>query len=339
MTDLARYGWTKGLARRFKVHASEGLLPGRVVSEHRGAWRVHTGETELECKVPGKWYRGPRIDLPAVGDWVGVRKGRGRPLIHAVLERKSVFVRKVAGTEDREQVIASNIDNVFVMMGLGDDFNIRRLERYLAATLDSGARPIVVLNKLDLNPDSEAREVEARVAAVDCPVMRLCAKDADSIELLAPYTKPGTTICLVGSSGVGKSTLTNLLMRADVQETAAVRERDAKGRHTTTHRELFVMPGGALLIDTPGMREMSLWAAEGGLDEAFSDVVDFGHGCKFRDCKHGDDESGCEVWAAVGRGDLREDRARAYVKLRLELAEQATRRELAARKVGRGRKR
>ena len=154
--SLDAYGWTRAMQRAFGVHAVERLLPGRVVSEHRGAWRVQLGDEEVECKVPGRWYRGSRLDLPAVGDWVGVAKGRGRPLIRAVLDRHSVFVRKVAGTEDKEQVIASNIHHVFVMMGLGDDFNIRRLERYLAATLDSGARPVVLLNKVDLHPASEA---------------------------------------------------------------------------------------------------------------------------------------------------------------------------------------
>ena len=167
----------------------------------------------------------------------------------------------------------------------------------------------------------------------------MCSKDPVTIDALAEWTSPGTTICLVGSSGVGKSTLTNLLMRDEVQETAAVRERDAKGRHTTTHRELFVLPGGALLIDTPGMRELSLWAADEGLDEAFTEVVEVAHGCKFRDCHHGDAEDGCAVWAAVQAGDIREDRARAYVKLRLELAEQAKRRELMERKAKRGRRR
>lgn len=333
-------GWTRTLRDAFAPHAEAGFVAARVVSEHRGAWRVRTDDDEVEAKVPGRMWRGSRLDLPAVGDWVAVKLGKGRkPLIQAVLPRTSVFVRKVAGLEDKEQVIAANIDHVLVMMGLGDDFNIRRLERYLAATLDSGARPVVLLNKLDLNPDSDAQEVEARVAAGDHPVLRICAKDPVTVDRLAPFCEPGTTICLVGSSGVGKSTLTNLLLAEQVQATAAVRERDAKGRHTTTHRELFVLPGGALLIDTPGMREMSLWAAEGGLDEAFGEIVDAARSCRYRDCLHGDDEDGCGVWAAVEDGEVRADRARAYRKLRLELAEQQTRRDLAARKAGRGRKR
>ena len=283
---------------------------------------------------PGRGWRGERIERPAVGDWVGVR--RGKKLIEALLSRRSVFLRKAAGVSEHEQVVAANVDAVFVMMGLDDDFNVRRLERYLAATWASGAQPVVVLNKTDLCEVVASRVAETRVVAVGCPVVAISAREPEALDVIAPHAHG--TICLVGSSGVGKSTLTNLMLGDEVQEVKEVRERDNKGRHTTTRRELFVMPGGALLIDTPGMRELSLWRAGAGVDHAFADVIAHAD-CKFRDCEHRETESGCGVWAAVEAGEVSVQRARSYRKLRDELDEQAKRREVAERKAGRGRKR
>ena len=330
--SLRRLGWTEERSRVFDADHPE-LVPGRVTSEHRGTWCVNLGDEERIARLPGRGWRGGRIERPAVGDWVGLRKKTGQ--IEALLERRSVFLRKAAGLSDREQVVAANLDKVFVMMGLDEDFNPRRLERYLAATWASGAQPVVLLNKSDLCEEVEARVAEAREIALDCPVVAISARDPAALEAIAPHVSG--TICLVGSSGVGKSTLTNLILGEEVQEVREVRETDSKGRHTTTRRELFPTRGGAL-IDTPGMRELSLWRADEGLDRTFAEVLGQGS-CRYRDCEHREEEDGCAVWAAVEAGTIRSDRALSYLKLRDELAEQARRRALAERKAGRGRRR
>jgi len=327
--SLAALGWTEDRARAFRWPE---LRPARVTSEHRGTWRVNDGSEEYDVRLPGRGWRGERIERPAVGDWVGVR---GRKLIEALLPRRSVFLRKAAGLQDREQVVAANVDRVFVMMGLDGDFNARRLERYLAATFASGARPVVLLNKVDLCDDVEAAVATTEDVAAGCSVVAISAKSDASLEVLEPHIHG--TICLVGSSGVGKSTLTNRLLGAEVQEIGEVRITDNKGRHTTIRRELFPLTEGATLIDTPGMRELSLWRAEAGLDATFPEVV--AEACKFRDCGHAQDEDGCGVQAAVRAGEVRSDRVDSYRKLRDELAEQATRRDLAARRAGKGRRR
>lgn len=304
--------------------------------EHRGAWDVVTDSGQHTIGVSGaKRHKSRPLELPAVGDWVACHLPKGRKgALLAVLPRRSLFVRKAAGLKARPQAVAANVDLALVVLGLDGDFNMRRLERYLAAIADSGARAVVVLNKRDLDGSwlDRVHEVAER-AEVD-----VVATDAKMGELdrLPELIKRGETLCLVGSSGVGKSTLLNQLMGSEVARTANVRERDQRGRHTTTHRELFELPGGALVIDTPGMREMSLWEADRGLDVAFDDITSLADGCGFRDCEHRTEQN-CAVLGAVEAGSIPAARLESWRTLRGELDALASQRELDRRRSGRGR--
>ncbi len=244
--------------------------------------------------------------------------GKGRAVVHAVLPRRTAFVRRAAGEHTVKQVLAANVDTVFLVMGLDRDYNPRRIERALVLAWESGADPVVLLNKADLCDDVEARRVEIEAAAPGVPVRVIAAKPGQGLDDLAPWLEPGRTVALLGSSGVGKSTIVNQLLGEERQKTRSVRESDQRGRHTTTHRELVVLPGGGLLVDTPGLREIQLWASEDGLASAFEDVEKLAPGCKFRDCVH-ESEPGCAVLAAVDYGSLSEERLASYRKLRAEV--------------------
>jgi ribosome biogenesis GTPase len=339
--DLTELGWNEALARAFAPWQEQGLRAGRVIRAHRGTWDVQMGDEVLTAKVPGSTWKKARSarDLPAVGDWVAVKAAEGRkPLIRDVLPRTSVFTRKAAGGREKEQVIAANVDTVFVLMGLDTDFSARRLERYLTATREAGSEPVVLLNKLDLCEDPQPLIEEARRVAGQATVELCSALSPDTLDLLQPWLIPQATICLLGSSGVGKSTLTNLLLGERRQQTGAVRDKDRKGRHTTTHRELVLLPSEALLIDTPGMRELGLWEASAGLDETFPEVRGLLGGCRWRDCGHGEDEQGCALWGAVREGEVARDRLEAFLSLTEEVGERARKREEAIRKVRKGRR-
>jgi ribosome biogenesis GTPase len=240
-----------------------------------------------------------------------------RAVIQAVLPRRSKFSRKVAGDETDEQIVAANIDTVFLMMGLDADYSLGRMERYLATVHEGGASPVVVLNKADLCAEVDARVREVEAAAGGAPVVAVSTKTDTQLAAIQPYLAPARTIALLGSSGVGKSTLVNRLVGHDLQRTRAVRESDHKGRHTTTRRQLIVLPGGALLIDTPGLRELQLWDTGEGLGAAFDDIEALAPGCRFRDCRH-DEEPGCAVKAALAEGHLEERRLQSYLELRRE---------------------
>ncbi len=276
------------------------------------------------------WLAGLR---PAVGDWVALGSGgrRGPRQIEAILPRTSVFVRKVAGAAVREQVVAANLDVVFVVTDAGPDFNVRRLERYLAATWSSGATPVIVINKIDLATDLEATLDAVRKIALGVDVLSVSAIDGTGQDALESYLAPRKTVALLGSSGVGKSTLVNRLIGREKMATAAIRESDGRGRHTTSHRELLRLPSGALIIDTPGMRELGLWDADDGLAETFADIASIASECRFRDCTHGA-EPGCAVRQAVEGGDLDHARVESFKGLKKELDLQDDRRVVAERR-------
>lgn len=320
---LEDLGWNDDFAASFAPYAAEGLVPARVVAQ-RGLNRVSTGEAESYADLAGRLRHelegpGGSSGYPAVGDWVAFRPptGDGRGLIHAVLPRRSRFSRKVAGNRTEEQVVAANVDTLFLVSGLDGDFNPRRIERYLTAAWDSGARPVVILNKLDRCAEPDRCLLEAEAVARGVPVHRVSAKTGEGCEALLQYLKPGETVSLLGSSGVGKSTLINRLLGREAQRTGDVREGDDRGRHTTTHRELLPLPAGGLLIDTPGLREVQLWEGDQGIESTFGDVEELAEGCRFSDCRHLG-EPGCAVEEAVARGDLARGRLESYHKLQRE---------------------
>ena len=329
--NLEKLGWTSSFEEAFRSFGEDGLTPGRIAAGFTHLYRVLTGEGELLAEVAGRFRHqagGPQ-DFPAVGDWVALepRPDEGRATIHAVLPRKSAFVRKAAGDTVHAQVLAANVDTVFLVGGLDGDFNPRRIERALVLAWESGAVPVVLLNKADLCAEADARGREVEAVAPGVPVHVVSGRSGDGMEALAPYLAPGRTVALLGSSGVGKSTIVNRLLGEERQRTSEVREHDQRGRHTTTYRELIVLPGGAVLVDTPGLREIQLWGTEEGLDIAFDDVARLARGCRFRDCRHRG-EPGCAVLAAVEAGELDEERLASHRKLEAELRHLAVKADL-----------
>ena len=325
--SLDDYGWSSFFAESFAPHAAGGLAPGRVI-EHRGRfYRLQTATGEVDGVAAGRLRHraaGPR-DLPAIGDWVAFRPppgGGGAAAIDAVLPRRTRLSRKVAGTRSDEQVVAANVDTVFLVMGLDGDFSLRRLERFLVMVRESGATPVVLLNKSDVAATAADRRKEVEAAAPGVSVHLLSARRGDGLAALAPHLRPAETVALVGSSGVGKSTLINRLAGEERMATGEVRPGDDRGRHTTSHRELVRLPGGALLIDNPGVRELAPWSVGGsdsrGLGETFDDLAALAAECRFRDCRHGG-EPGCAVAAALADGTLSAERWRGYQALAREL--------------------
>jgi ribosome biogenesis GTPase / thiamine phosphate phosphatase len=314
---LDALGWTAERQAAFAPHTAEGLVPGRVVGEHRTHFRVATDIGEVTAQITGRSRNeaAERSDLPGVGDFVAVRHSidDGPAMIEAVLPRTSAIVRKAAG-EQRPQLLAANVDVVFIVTALDNDFNIQRLERYLALVRESGATPVIVANKADLPHDTAATTGLIAGVAPEVAVHILSARGAGHLAQLQPYFKGNKTIALVGSSGVGKSTMTNQLLGHEAQATQEVRAHDSRGRHTTTHRQLFVRAQGGAIIDTPGMRGLELWNPTEEAEPGFADIDALAAQCKFSNCQH-KTEPACAVRAAVANGGLDAGRLASYVKL------------------------
>jgi ribosome biogenesis GTPase / thiamine phosphate phosphatase len=319
--QLALLGWDETISSNFAPYSCIGLAAGRVTLQHNHIFTVVTEAGEVTSQVSGHLRHESSADeLPAVGDWVALRlsQGDGSALIQAVLPRRSKFSRKAAGRAIREQVVAANIDTVFLVVGMDNDFSLRRVERYLAAAWESGAEPVVVLNKLDLCSDSAGRVAAIQAVAPGVPVHAISALCGENLETVAGYCAARRTVALLGSSGAGKSTLINTLLGRELQTTSAVRQRDGRGRHTTTQRELIFLPGGGMMIDTPGMRELQLWEADEGVQVTFDEIETLAQGCRFRDCRH-QNEPGCAVRAAVEAGKLTPNRLASMHKLQKEV--------------------
>ncbi|WP_425453586.1 ribosome small subunit-dependent GTPase A [Oceanobacillus chungangensis] len=297
----------------------------RVITVQKNSYRISDGEMEYLAHLSGKFLNEATsvLDFPAVGDWVEVQKlaDEQKAVINQVLPRKSQFVRQAAGLRTEAQIVATNIDTIFIVNSLNHDLNMRRIERYVLAAYESGASPAIVLTKKDEcsqeEVDTAITEVES--VAIGIPIIAVSSVTKDGIEELMKLLPTGRTAALLGSSGVGKSTLVNTLLEKQVQDTKGIRESDSKGRHTTTHREMFMLPNGALMIDTPGMRELQLWEGESAIDATFQDVEELAANCRFTDCRH-ELEPGCAVREALDNGELPEGRFQNYVKLQRELA-------------------
>ncbi len=320
MNKMKQYGLTD----RFSALASmyEGLTVGRVISQEKNLYRIVTENGERYAQVSGKfcYNAGTVSDYPAVGDFVMVELGTydGNAVIHRILDRKSCFIRKAAGKSRQEQVVATNIDTLFLCMSLNNDYNLRRMERYLSIAWDSGASPVIVLTKSDLCNDIQSKLAEMEKIAFGVDILVTTALEDNGYAQLLPYITEGKTVAFIGSSGVGKSTLINRLLGEERIETNGLRDDD-RGRHTTTHRELLCIPSGGAVMDTPGMRELGMWDSEDGVDRTFADIQELACRCQFKDCSH-NGEKGCAVCAALESGMLSEERWMSYKKLKSEIS-------------------
>ena len=326
-------GWNDFFSGEFVTYARKGFVPGRLIRETKINFSaLLEGGEEIDCVLGGKVWHDAETDaeLPAVGDWVALDRGAkgDEVVIRARLPRQSRFSRKVPGKSAEEQVIAANVDVVVVVTDAGSDHSPRRIERYLTLIDRCGAKPVVLLNKSDLFSAEHCAgaAAELRVLSDSAEIRVTSALEEQGLAVLKEYLRPGTTITLVGSSGVGKSTLVNQLLGGEWLDTNEVNEVTGRGRHTTTARELIVLPGGGMLIDNPGVREMQMWTDEATLRESFSDVDELGRQCRFSDCKHQKD-AGCAIRTAVEDGTLDEDRYESYLRLEEEIGELNKRRK------------
>ena len=323
MNHLEAWGYDSSHADAFASIPVDGAVPARVIEEQRDGYRLQTEDGVRRAQASGRMRHEAysKEDLPAVGDWVVFTQppGSEHGVIHGVLPRRTALVRKEAGLTTTGQVIAANVDYVLLLTSLNSDLEPRRIERYLAAIWESGATPALVLTKADLCLDVEAPVRALGDIALGVEVHAVSALAGAGLDTLERYLQPGTTIALVGSSGVGKSTLVNALAGEDVQHVDVIRARDERGQHTTTARRVIRLPSGALWVDTPGMREFGLWGSGEGLDEVFDDIEHLAAGCRFGDCAHAG-EPGCAVDAAIQDGRLDPERLTAWDKLQRELA-------------------
>jgi ribosome biogenesis GTPase / thiamine phosphate phosphatase len=319
--NLSDLGWNNFFEKEFEPFKAQGLNSARITQENKNIYTAMDEKGELLAEVSGKYRH--RADtkgkFPTVGDWAAIsRFDVDRAIIHALLPRQSAFMRKMAGKETEEQVIAANIETAFIVCGLDGDYNLRRIERYLTLAWESGAIPVILLNKSDLCPGLETRILEVETLAIGATVYAVSAKDGQGLDTLSVYLSKGKTAAFLGSSGVGKSSIINHLLGNERLATNTVSDADSKGRHTTTRRELLLLPNGGIVIDTPGMRELQVWGDDDGLRQVFDDIEELAAGCRFRDCSHLTEPS-CAVRAAIEEGRLGADRFQSYTKLKREL--------------------
>jgi len=317
--NLIDLGWNQDFKDKLmQINKQENFQIARVAIEYKGMYKLYTEAGEVLAEITGKMRYNNKF--PAVGDWVVIdlQDNGERAIIHGILPRKSKFSRKVAGDNTEEQIVAANIDTVFIVTSLNQDFNLRRLERYLTIAWDSGAKPVIVLSKADLCADTQAKKREVESVAFGVPIHIVSSLSGEGLDQLEEYLETGHTAALLGSSGVGKSTIINQLMGSEIMAVNEIRVSDGRGKHTTTHRELIVLETGGIVIDTPGMREIQLWDGSEGIKESFEDIESLAKKCKFNDCQH-DSEPGCAVKKAINEGELPEKRLESYHKLKREL--------------------
>jgi ribosome biogenesis GTPase len=341
--NLKELGWMPFFEATFNEIKKPEYIPARVAQEHKELYLVFSETGALTAEISGRFRHEvqSRADFPSVGDWVAIsaRPDEGRATIHGLLPRRSSFSRKAVlaggpkyrpGKTD-EQVLAANIDHVFLVNGLDGDFNLRRIERYVAVAWDSGANPVIILNKTDLCEATEERVAEVEEVAIGVPIHTMSALGSGGSDFFREYLIPGKTAAFLGSSGVGKSTIINGLLGEQRLKTGAVSEFDDRGRHTTTYREMILLPEGGIVIDTPGMREIQMWDDDDALSRTFGDIEEIAAGCRFGDCKHGD-EPGCAIRMALENGSLDPNRYQSYLKMQKELLHLARRKDVAAQR-------
>ncbi len=318
--DLIRLGWNEFFK---KDSIEDNTFYGRVAIEHKSLYKIFTEFGEMKAVVTGKMKFNSQssVDLPVVGDWVVFTKENDLAVIQEVLPRKCKFSRKVAGGETSEQIVASNIDHLFIVTSLNHDLNLRRLERYLTLAWDGGANPVIILSKADLSDDLDEIITQVETVAWGVPIHVTSSLNDIGFDELGEYFEGNQTIAVLGSSGVGKSTLINKLLGNEVLKVSEIGEYKDKGKHTTTHRELLLLPKSGIIIDTPGMREIQIWDGSEGLEKTFADVEELAANCKFSDCKH-ESEPNCGINEAVKNGTLEKKRLKSYKKLQREIAYQ-----------------
>ena len=345
--DLSKLGWNEYLEEGFKEYRDKGLSPGRIVNQQKNKYVIYNNGKYIEGMLAGKFrYKAKyKKDFPTVGDWVAIQvpEGNDKAIIHGVLKRKTSFVRraaisggrkirggKIVGGTPEEQVIASNIDTAFIIMGLDDNFNIGRIERYITQVYNSGASPVIILNKMDICSDLNKYISEVEAVAIGLPIHPISVVKDKNMDVFNNYLKKGKTLVFLGSSGVGKSTITNYLLKGEIQKTKTISISSGKGRHTTTSSELLFHSSGAMIIDTPGLRELQLWGDESLLEDTFEDIIKLKDECKFNDCSH-DSEPGCAIKQALEDGVITNERYNSYMTQLEELNRVSKERKKAER--------